>query len=76
MLQESCYISKVTKRAQCYGLTDGPTIIIENFALKNFKTIEKNLIKIFNLDDYERMNIADALLSKNYANGELIIKQV
>ena len=28
------------------------------------------------LDDYERMNIADALLSKTYGNEDVIIRQV
>lgn len=42
---------------------------------KLYEAFLKNVPLLSHLDDYERMNIADALLSKNYANGELIIKQ-
>jgi len=42
---------------------------------KLYEAFLMNVPLLSHLDDYERMNIADALASKTYANGDLIIRQ-
>jgi cAMP-dependent protein kinase regulator len=40
-----------------------------------YEELLENVPMLKTLDSYERMNLADALQSKAYADGEVIIKQ-
>lgn len=42
---------------------------------KMYEALIENVPLLSELSDYERMNVADALIPKNYASGDVIVKQ-